>query len=57
MKAICCQKLIGRQDTQPGRVTNIIQRSVAGGDFEATRAAGLTKLKNEANTAYKPVLC
>src|SRR5882672_7165319 len=51
---VAAQKLIGRQDTQPGRVTNIIQRSVAGGDFEATRAAGLTKLKNEANTAYKP---
>src|SRR4030067_148902 len=47
------QRLIGRQETQPGRVANIIQRSVAGGDFEATRAAGLQRLRTEADTAYR----
>ncbi|HJX18967.1 MAG TPA: hypothetical protein VJ437_12360, partial [Acidiferrobacterales bacterium] len=47
------QRLIGRQELQPGRVSNIIQRSVAGGDFEATRAAGLQRLRNEADTAYR----
>lgn len=47
------QRLLSRQETQPGRVSNIIQRSVAGGDFEATRAAGLKNLKDEAGKAYK----
>jgi hypothetical protein len=47
------QRLVGRQDTQAGRVSNIVQRSVAGGDFEATRAAGLQTLRNEADTAYR----
>lgn len=46
------QRLIGRQETQAGRVSNIVQRSVAGGDFEATRAAGLRNLQDEARTAY-----
>ncbi len=46
------QRLTGRQDTQAGRVQNIVQRSVAGGDFEATRTAGLKNLKDEAETAY-----
>jgi hypothetical protein len=46
------QRLVGRQDTQAGRVSNIINRSVAGGDFEATRATGLTNLQNEARQAY-----
>jgi hypothetical protein len=46
------QRLIGRQDVQSGRVSNIVQRSVAGGDFEATRAAGLKNLKQEADKAY-----
>jgi hypothetical protein len=47
------QRLIGRQDTQPGRVGNVIQRSVAGGDFEATRAAGLQNMRDEAGIAYR----
>jgi hypothetical protein len=47
------QRLMSRQETQPGRVTNIIQRSVADGDFEATRAAGLKNLREEADKAYK----
>jgi hypothetical protein len=47
------QRLMGRQETQPGRVSNIVQRSVAGGDFEATREAGLATLRNEADTAYR----
>lgn len=47
------QRLVGRQETQPGRVSNIVQRSVAGGDFEATRDAGLTTLRNEADAAYR----
>lgn len=47
------QRLLSRQETQPGRVSNVIQRSVAGGDFEATRAAGLQNLRNEADTAYR----
>lgn len=47
------QRLMGRQDTQAGRVSNIVQRSVAGGDFEATRAAGLQNLRDEADTAYR----
>ncbi len=47
------QRLIGRQDTQAGRVGNIVQRSVAGGDFEATRTAGLQGLRDEADTAYR----
>lgn len=47
------QRLIGRQETQAGRVSNIIDRSVAGGDFEATRAAGLQNLQDEARTAYR----
>lgn len=46
------QRLVGRQETQPGRVLNIVQRSVAGGDFEATRTAGLENLQREANLAY-----
>jgi hypothetical protein len=46
------QRLTGRQETQSGRVSNIVQRSVAGGDFEATRAAGLTNLQTEARRAY-----
>ena len=46
------QRLVGRQETQAGRVSNIVQRSVAGGDFEATRAAGLANLQDEARTAY-----
>jgi hypothetical protein len=46
------QRLMGRQETQGGRVGNIVQRSVAGGDFEATRAAGLQNLQDEARTAY-----
>lgn len=47
------QRLMSRQETQPGRVTNIIQRSVADGDFEATRAAGLKNLREEADKAYQ----
>lgn len=47
------QRLTGRQETQAGRVQNIVQRSVAGGDFEATRTAGLQNLKKEAGTAYE----
>lgn len=47
------QRLMGRQDTQAGRVSNIVQRSVAGGDFEATRAAGLQNLRDEADVAYR----
>jgi len=47
------QRLTGRQETQGGRVQNIIQRSVADGDFEATRTAGLKSLKDEAGAAYK----
>lgn len=47
------QRLIGRQETQAGRVSNIVQRSVAGGDFEATRAAGLRQLQDEADRAYR----
>lgn len=47
------QRLMGRQDTQAGRVSNIVQRSVAGGDFEATRAAGLETLRREADQAYR----
>src|SRR6185503_7248571 len=46
------QRLVGRQETQAGRVSNIVQRSVAGGDFEATRAAGLQNLQDEARRAY-----
>lgn len=47
------QRLMGRQETQSGRVTNIVQRSVAGGDFEATRAAGLQNLRTEADRDYR----
>lgn len=58
------ERLMSRQATQSGRVSNIIQRSVANptqralggntaGDFEATRAAGLQKIKDEAGPAYK----
>lgn len=47
------QRLIGRQETQAGRVNNIIERSTAGGDFEATRAAGLQNLQDEAGAAYR----
>jgi hypothetical protein len=47
------QRLVGRQETQGGRVSNIIDRSVTGGDFEATRAAGLQNLQDEARTAYR----
>lgn len=47
------QNLLGRQAVQSGRVSNIVQRSTAGGDFEATRAAGLENLRNEANQAYR----
>lgn len=51
--AIPTQRLKGRQDVQGGRASNIIERSVAGGDFEATRAAGLRQLRDEANAAYR----
>lgn len=47
------QRLLSRQETQPGRVHNIIQRSVAGGDFEATRTTGLQNLRQEADQAYQ----
>lgn len=47
------KRLMDRQETQAGRVSNIIDRSVAGGDFEATRTAGLKNLKDEAGKAYK----
>lgn len=47
------QRLTGRQETQAGRAGNIVQRSVAGGDFEATRAAGLQNLQDEARAAYR----
>jgi hypothetical protein len=47
------QRLTGRQETQSGRVHNVIQRSVAGGDFEATRAAGLQNMRDEAGQAYR----
>lgn len=47
------QRLLGRQETQSGRVSNVVQRSVAGGDFEATRAAGIQNLQNEARDAYR----
>lgn len=58
------ERLMSRQATQSGRVSNIIQRSVASpmrrvvngntaGDFEATRAAGLQRIRNEAEPAYR----
>lgn len=47
------QRLRGRQDTQAGRVGNIFERSVGGGDFEATRAAGLRNMEQEADRAYR----
>ena len=47
------QALMSRQETQPGRVASIIERAVGGGDFEATRTAGLKRLDDEATEAYR----
>ena len=58
------ERLLSRQATQSGRVSNIIQRSVANptqralggntaGDFEATRAVGLQRIRDEAAPAYR----
>lgn len=58
------ERLLSRQATQSGRVSNIVQRSVANptqralggntaGDFEATRAAGLQRIRDEAAPAYR----
>lgn len=58
------ERLMSRQATQSGRVSNIIQRSVANptqralggntaGDFEATHAVGMQRIRDEAEPAYR----
>lgn len=50
--SVASQRLLDRQEGQPGRVNNIISRSVAGGDYEATRTAGVRNLADEMEHSY-----
>lgn len=51
---VAAQRLLDRQEVQAGRANNIISRAVTnGGDFEATRTAGITNFENEMGQRYR----
>lgn len=51
--APAAEALLGRQQTQSGRVANIIRRSVGGEDFEPALSAARQNLKTESDAAYR----
>lgn len=51
--APAAEALLGRRQTAPGRVANIIRRSVGGEDFEPALSAARQNLKTESDAAYR----